>query len=214
MKKKLFFPTVFFVAFSFAAHAQLTTGKILAGGNLGVSSVTTNGETGGNTKSGYYNISPSFGFVYKTNRVIGFDVSYSHQTGANEGKSYGAAVYLRQYKPLGRILYVFAQERLAYSYLKSQQVIMFDPSFLTRTDRSNSVGLSLAPGFACDVTPHLQLELLLNSLVNLGYSNTKRTYSNTAYYQNSTDKQFALSSSFDLSQLSSINIGVRFLIGK
>ncbi len=210
MKKKLLSILAFILCFSFASKAQLTPGKILVGGNLSFSKTSIDYENSGTSKSTGYNISPSFGKVYRRNRVAGVSLNYAHGTGTNSINGYGAGVFLRQYKPFGNIFYVFAHEGLNYNYTKLKSNNAYD----VQTNKTNAVNLGLNPGLACDINPHLQLELLLNSIVNINYSSNESSHS-IDVSQNNTTRQFNIGSNFDISNpLGYINVGVRFLIGK
>jgi hypothetical protein len=73
--------------------------------------------------------------VYNNNRAVGFSLSYNHlDYSLNDQKTngYGAGVFLRQYKPLGKSFYLFAQEALNFNYNKGGSVTIVFHQLITK----------------------------------------------------------------------------------
>ena len=95
------------------SHAQINKGVNALGGNLsfGTSSIKNGNNSFTNTS---LLISPSFMTAYKNNRAVGFNLSYQYSKSNNanqETNGYGAGVFLRQYKPLGKV-FMYSRRRL------------------------------------------------------------------------------------------------------
>lgn len=222
MKKALLF-SLAAVCATFSASAQINKGSTYVGGNLGFYSSKTNYEqpiTDG--KTSVVNLLPSVGFAYKDNRVWGVYLNYSHNesnVGTNDVNAtsnlYGIGTFLRQYKPIGKGFFVFAQENLAFSYTDDKAIQ--SASYVTET-KSYQVSLGLTPGVAYDVSKKFQLELTLNNIFSAGYSHARQTEAltgsspyATVYHQNN----FNLSGNLgQLAQVGDIAIGARFVLGR
>ncbi len=155
-------------------------------------------------------VSPSFMTVYKDNRAVGFNLSYQYyksRSTSQKTNGYGAGIFLRQYKPLGKGFYIFAQEALNFRYAK------ISPD---TTDFLNSKTISIAftanPGIAYDLSKKVQLELLLfNNFLSAEYSHLTSTS-----IPDGTTKtnSFNIGANLDGSQLGYLNIGAKIFFGR
>ena len=191
------------------SHAQINKGVNALGGNLsfGTSSIKNGNNSFTNTS---LLISPSFMTAYKNNRAVGFNLSYQYSKSnyANQKTNgYGTGVFLRQYKPLGKGFYVFAQEALNFQYSKiSPDTTNFINS------KTISIAFTANPGIAYDLSKKVQLELLLfNNFLSAEYS-----YLSSTSIASSTIKSnnFHIGANLDGSQLTSLNIGAKIFFGR
>lgn len=197
-----------------AAHAQIPTGSTLIGGNIGLVTYSSKDDNGNKlNKNTSFNISPSFGNAYKTNRIVGVNLSYSHNKSLSSN-SYGGGVFLRQYKNIGKDFYLFGDESLNANYSKYTWVSSNGSASTEEKVKTFNSYISLAPGVAYDVTRKLQIEMLLSNLISLSYSNIKHAFTNTVAFTDYKENLFSFNSSLSLTQLSSISIGVRFVLGR
>lgn len=217
MKKILFFLAV--TAFTaLSVSAQISKGSSYLGGNLFFSTNTvTNDASNANAKSKQtgFGVTPSIGFAYKENRVWGLYLNYNYnkqQGNAYEKTStYGVGAFLRQYKPLGKNFYLFAQEALLANYSTGQR------DYSTYSDvKAFNANVSLSPGFAYDVSKKFQLELLLNSMVYASYTHSKVDPKSSIPESGvSKTTSFNIGSNLNqLAQVGTITVGARFAFGR
>jgi len=197
------------------SKAQVSKGNIVLGGNF---SFTTSGYGDGSSYSTYFFVSPSLGKVYKENRIVGFNLNYGYNGNIDPDlrtSSYGAGFYLTQYKPLGKGFLIFLKESLNtyYSHLKNYSST--NQGTFISDNKSLSVGITINPGVAYDLSKKIQLELVfLNDLISAGYVHTKNVElgnpSNFRFEQNS----FYASTDNSVSNLTSLNIGAKIFFGR
>lgn len=207
------------IAFTLSSNAQIEKGTVLLGGNLSLSSISYKSDNGNKSSYTSFSIMPSFAKAYAVNKVFGVSLGYANYVNYNAATdpkpaSYTVAGFLRQYKPLGKGFYVFAQEGLSVNYATFKTNV-YDVNGNYNYQQDNKLFntyLSFNPGFAFDLSKKVQLELQTANLVSLGYSNQKIDAS--AQDQVSHVRNFYLNSNFDLSNLSSVNVGVRILLGR
>jgi hypothetical protein len=197
-----------------ASNAQISKGSSALGGNLSFSTATNNYASGKQKQSNIF-IAPSLMMINKDNHAIGFNIYYSHLNADISGKSnvYGAGVFLRQYKPLGKGFYIFAQEALSYNYGKGSVDSSMYYSFVDNI--SNEINVTVNPGIAYDLSKRFQLELLFfNNLLSASYERSK-----LISHYNGTDlvqkfNSFSAGANLAGSQLTSLNIGAKIFFGR
>ena len=122
---------------------------------------------------------------------------------------------MRQYLPVAKSLYLFAHEGLNVSTNKGSGVIGTTlPA--SRDSKGWNASLGLSPGLAYDLTKKIQLEVLLNNLLGVGYSHSTTTdipQGGGPKNETKTDN-FSFNSNADPTQLTSISVGVRFTLGR
>jgi hypothetical protein len=219
MKRILLFALIIIGA-SVTVSAQINKGAVLVGGNVSFadgSRKTEGMQSSADGKITSYGINPSVGFAYKENRVWGIfggisKTDYLNSAIASE-LTYGGGAFLRQYKPLGKEFYFFAEETAYfwYSREKASPVFQGNPTYKTY-----NTGLGITPGLAYGVSKKFQLELSLNNLLTINYANRKQESSNPGNTPVSIkESAFGMQSSLSgLGQLGYLNIGARFIIGK
>jgi hypothetical protein len=148
---------------SFAVSAQTSKGTVLLGGSLAFDhSKYKSGLEPGKTTN--FAISPGISRFYRDNRLVGAGISYSRISGSQTGNQYGLNFFLRQYLPMGKEFFLFADETLSGSTSKSKSI-----GTSPRTDKNATVGVSFYPGLAYAINKNFQLEVSLPDMVALSY---------------------------------------------
>lgn len=210
--KKVLLLTAVAVGTAFSVSAQISKGSTYLGGTLSYSKTDSDIENL-NYGQTILSVNPAVSFAYKENRMWGLSLNYYYSKSKKSGNklsTYGVGGFLRQYKPLGKGFYLFAQEALSGYYSRSEYYSATTPEI-----KGFGVSAGVSPGFAFDLSKRFQLELILNSLLYASYG-----YSSGDSYAASTPVKTS-SSSFsvgtNLSQLSTIGnlgIGARYVFGR
>lgn len=212
----LFFITIF--TFIINSEAQIKKGSVFLGGDIGGSTQTTkrNG-TKINSQDGLV-VSPVFGKAIRENLIVGGDAGISFYTNDNnpnsgaftgqKNNSYGAGIFIRKYKPIGKSNFsMFLQGRLGVNY-NSNKYSGLSPNF-DKTKRYTIVVFAY-PGISYTISKRLQLETGFNNLIGLSYFTEKREVSGISSY---TEKTNGINVSSSLNNISSLYLGFRILIG-
>jgi opacity protein-like surface antigen len=218
-----------FITFFSAAHAQIKSGDIVLGGNLGYDnqgssspqipgSVSPTSFSKGNDLS----FNPSVGKAIKENLVLGIDLSYTHSSfsgnvagspaATNSANGFLVGVFIRRYKPLGNGFSLFGQAEVAGSYSHNRSV---DPT----TDGSNMkenvyfLTFQLYAGIAYALNRRWQLEVGIPNFLSIDYNHVKSntTYTNGVPDQVASSHLFSLASA--LTNANQISVGIRYFIG-
>lgn len=196
-----------------SGKAQIAKGSILAGGNFGYNSST---NSGGFKQTGYY-VSPSFGIAIRENLFIGTNLRYVFQdndASSSDDRNYGAAIFLRRYKPLGKGFYLFGQADLGFEQNRHQQSIITNQNYDIHINKSHTFRLSLNPGISYALTNRFQLELMFIDLLSASYSRFKKESKNHQTLLEPKGKSFSVNSNLSLNGVNSLGIGVQFLFNK
>ena len=215
MKLKFTLSQLAFIFIALTSKAQINKDVIALGGNLNFNTLTAKSESD-KRKQTSITISPSFMLFNKENRAIGFNLNYGHLDVDISGSSntYGAGIFLRQYKPLSKSFYVFAQEALMYNYTKG---LVDSSTYYSFVDnRSHQVSLTVNPGIAYDLSKHFQLEILFfSNLLSVSYSHSQLlTHDNNGADEMRKYNSLNAGANFSASQLTSLTIGAHFFFGK
>lgn len=193
----------------FNASAQLQKGQYQLGGTIGFS---TQKQDTADLKNSFVNINPAFGKFYKNNRLVGVNLYYSYSKTDNfyEYKSslVGAGVFLRQYIPLGKSFYFFAEEGFNVKSAKSET----KQSNILSDEKSTSATIYFYPAIAYSVSKVVQVELSLPNLASLSYTNKKNKNYNGNTYVDTKTNSFALESGVQGFPLGSLGLGIRFML--
>lgn len=216
MQKKLPFFLAAILCATVSSKAQISKENIVLGGNFSFSNTNSGSSTPNITK---FTISPSLGKVYKENRIAGFNLNYQYQGNSVDHdlntSSYGAGIYLAQYKPLGKNFYILIRESLNgnFGHLRYNTIYNSNPAI--QDDKNFSLSLTINPGVAYDLNKKIQLELLfLNNLISAGYTTTKSTTEfNTGSFYLKQNNFYATSNS-NLAEIASLNIGAKIFFGR
>jgi len=205
--------TIAILLIATTSHAQINKGSFALGGNLSFSTLTSKSESFKQHQTSVW-VSPSLITFYKNNQGLGFNLSYSHLDSDPSGtsNSYGAGVFLRQYKTLGKGFYIFAQEALGYNYSKGSIDSTTSTSFVNST--SHELSISVNPGIAYDLSKRFQLELLFfNNFLSASYEHSKLEMQPNGANAIKLDA-FSLGANLTASQLTSLNIGAKIFFGR
>lgn len=215
MKTKILLSFAIFFCAAITTNAQINEGRYLLGGSIGFTS--TKNQQGTGTKSESFNTNIQFGKVIKDNTVAGIILSYGNSNSNSIYKSnqYGAGVFYRKYKSIAKDFYLFGEADAAYNYIKNTQgnlQIGNDASIYT----SNGGSLSFTPGFSYSICKRMQMELSMQNLFSIGYSNAKNETTSTGTSTISTTKSngFGANVNLNSSLLNNFGIGFKFLLGK
>lgn len=160
------------------------------------------------------NFSPSIGKFYKTNRMAGINLYYSHTNYKGQPykqNHYGAGFFLRQYQPLGKSFYLFAEEGINGRIGKRESRYLYGQSFMEE-EKTQSVSLFFFPGLAYGINKRLQLELTLPQLISLEYSHTSNEVKDYPAQPKRDGKTFSLNTGFSQSGLGNLGFGAKWLL--
>ena len=208
------FTLLFLAALTIAviSDAQINKGNTALGGNLSFSTSTSKNDGGFKETNTNLLLSPSLMLIYNNNRAVGFSLSYNHfkySFADQKTNGYGAGVFLRQYKPLGKGFYIFAQEALNFNYSKGGSVT---DSLTAVNNKIYEAGFTVNPGLAYDLSKKFQLELLFfNNLLSIDYSHHDLTQLNSSTIKSDN---FSIGANLDGSQLTTLNIGAKIFFGR
>lgn len=196
-------------------QAQIKKGSILLGGDMSFYTRKTDYVAYSVIDhTSRFTISPIVGKAIRDNLVfgaaIGFGLSRSKSSDITTDKTedYSAGVFLRKYKNIGNSgVYFFLQSALAGTFSNDRQ---FNVSGIVDRSKYMNYSLSAFPGLSYAVSKKLHLETGFNNLLAINYSHgTTKSLSST---NKSSSDNFSVTSS--LSNLSSLYVGFRVLIGK
>jgi len=208
----------FAVLFSnLSLHAQTEKGSVYVGGNIIVETASQKAQQNNpfSNVSSQIVISPSVAWAYKNNRLFGFSLSWSYQkltdsifgasgTYGYSMPSFGGSAFLRQYKPLGKGFYLYAQEALSatfgYGKLYGYDLHTFKTELL------------FSPGMAYNVSKHLQLEIQMSNILETGYTQSKLSGNGTLYVPSANGSEFVFISSLEGGIFNNLTFGVRYFL--
>lgn len=162
--QKIFYLFLVFIAAGLASNAQITKGSILLGGNIGFSTQTYNANSPNEQKTTFLSAVPNYGWAVKDNTVLGFDLDYGYQSynypGSDKSTSntYGAGIFLRNYKNLGGRFYLFGQGGLDGSYTTTKDINLSATPTTEIDTKGYSLAIDFYPGIAYLVGNRLMLE--------------------------------------------------------
>jgi outer membrane protein len=185
--------TLAFATSAFIAQAQTSAGNKMIGGTLEIQS--TNYKSSNGADATYFTFAPSFGYFVKDNFAVGATVSLgSYKSGTGPGESNTSTFAVG---PFARLYKFTSNEQFAFF---GQAGVNFGSSRSETgnivTDKSSSVTLGIAPGFAYFFNEHWAAELSIS-----GFS-----IQNTNSDNNGSDRTTV---TFDVSSFNP-NLGVRY----
>lgn len=192
---------------------QIKQGAHFLGGSFSVSR-NENESNPGNTEFKTFNsqFSPAYGYAVKKNLIIGGDIVL--QSGKNEGnntsqrsRGFGAGFFLRKYLPLGKGFYLFGQGRFGVGQINTKTIIGNFPANETNSKQTN-VGLTVYPGVSYAINNKLQLEVGLNDLLYLQYTQG-RTETENSPVESSFN---SISIGSNIASVGALTVGLRILI--
>jgi hypothetical protein len=219
MRKALLLTTV--LAFITAiACAQIPKGRTLLGGTLSFSQANdhpaNNASYPGKQRNVYIN--PSFGKVIKENLIVGLEGSFyfhnqKYGSTTNEtvykNRSYGGNVFVRQYVPLLKRFYFYAQASAGGSKNKQSQI--YNDQTYSNTEGWGA-SVSLNPGLTYAITKKLYVESGLNGFALLAYAHSKSESTDPSSGAVSASKGSYFNFTTSLGSGGGISIGFRLLL--
>ena len=208
-----------FCFLSLTTIAQIKKNSILLGGDISYSRNKGEGlNHESKVNSGFLGI--SIGKAFRQNSVIGIRLSTSHNLQSNYvtgndsikfiNNQYGAGLFYREYKQLGKDLYLFGNTEVAYRMSNDKTDYQSGNKDQERKSKGATIGLT--PGLSYQLFKKLQIELTIPSLISISYFTSKyedQRFPGTV----SKEKSFALSSNlFGNSTLGNLGLGFRFLL--
>jgi hypothetical protein len=219
MKKFTFLFLIYTTTFTTGVNAQIKKGSLFLGGDIGGSTQTTkrNGTKVNNQEG--LTISPVFGKAIKENFIVGGDAGFILFNNENnpasgtftrqKNSSYGAGIFIRKYKPIGKSNFsMFLQGRFGVNYNSNEST---NSSSNFDKIKRYTIGAFAYPGISYTVSKRLQLETGFNNLLGLSYFTEKREVGGSFPY---TEKTNGVGISSSLNNLSSLYLGFRVLINK
>jgi hypothetical protein len=199
----------------FSALSAQQKGNILIGGTVGFYRAKTNDFLDSSRSTTIY-LAPSIGKFYRTNRMAGISLDLgktSYKDKNAKSSSYGGGVFLRQYQPLGKSFYLFAQEGIRAQFSKSQAHYYADLSYIEKTEYQYA-GLYFYPGVAYGLTKKLQLEVAFTQMVSLYYSHSKTEIVNYPGPNKRSGSAFSLHTGFSETVTGYLAFGAKWMLSK
>lgn len=214
MKKTFLFLTIA-IFFSFSLQAQIKKGSTMLGFDFnlgGNNSKYQSGNTETKTSSSSFGISILAGKAMKENSFVGAELSYGiskskQGTSEQTNKNYGGSIWLRQYFPVAKAFYVFANGNVGAAFGNSKSNMANSPE-----NKSFSLSISLTPGISYQVKKSFFLDASIGNIANIFYShsNAEQTdsFGNTT---KQTNNNYGISTSLGNGQ-NPLQIGLRWII--
>ncbi|MBC7851642.1 MAG: hypothetical protein H7Y31_17995, partial [Chitinophagaceae bacterium] len=208
MKKQFLLASAFSIL-AFVANSQIKKGSTFLGGTISASVSKTDQPVGPDLKNNSFVFSPAIGKAVRDNFIVGGELSF--QSGKNENNFYdteqtgfGAGVFIRQYKTLGKGFYLFGQGKLGGFY-RNHEVDNKTSPMASYEQKDFGVEANFYPGISYAVTNKLHIEAVFNNLAYIQYSTSK---TEDATGTESTTNGFSIGTS--LSNFGDLGVGVRF----
>lgn len=217
MKKVITLSITSIFCIVFAANAQINKGSIMLGGVFSGSFNNLKDPDTIALKTNTITIQPSIGLAIDTNTILGVALYYGNKTDKyftinEKTKNFGAGIFFRKYKQLGKNFYLFGEGDLLYSH-SSYDYSSINPNGSEYDSKGNAIQFYITPGIAYSLTRSLQLEAGLQNIIAVFYSTTNEK-ALTPGNQDYKTSGAGFSSSLNPVQLSGIFVGVRFLFNK
>lgn len=222
MKSKILLSCFILCCVTLVSSAQINSGKILLGGSI---SYYKNKNTQpaqpflpySNYEYLYSNI--QIGKFIKQNTAVGTILSYGYSSNFTLGNSdnkinqYSAGVFYRKYKSLISNFYFFGEGDALYSYSKNKQVYNQASTNITNTI-SNGASISFIPGISYNVWKKMQVELIMQNILSIGYSHVKTeyTYTNPTASSSNEGNIFSINTNLNSNLLANFGIGFKFFL--
>lgn len=162
-----------------SAQTNIPKGSLLLGGDISFGT-THYEDINSRTSNSYgFNISPSIGVAIKENLFAGLSLGVGLVKNAfNNGpyidssklNTYSYGVFIRKYKPLKNNFNIFLQGNL-YGFNAKKEY--YSLSSNTESQKDLGLGFSLTPGISYAINSKLQLEAGLNSILGIGYGQSR-----------------------------------------
>jgi hypothetical protein len=187
-------------------------GQLLIGGSLGFNK-TKAVIYGLETKNTNIYVTPSMGKFYRKNRVAGINLLYQHQSYNDKnlnGHYYGLGFFLRQYQPLGKSFYLFAEEGISGTKGSYSSLVSSNSYSKSKEEYAN---IYFFPGIAYGINKRLQLEIGMPELITLGYYHFSSEFTDPLYDKNSRSYLY-MNSGLSKTNVGYLTFGMKWLITK
>ena len=185
--------------------AQFPKGSMFIGGQISGGKSENTGMD-----QSHFSITPAIGSAIKQNLFLGADLTYGKTRYKNtvgpesKGEGYGAGIFLRQYIPISKRFFFFAQGRAGYFHERNKNT---SGTFLT-TSTIRGGSLTLYPGISFALGKILHIETGFNNLAVVSYSSST---SKQTGFPDQKSTNFAFSTSVGATNL---NFALRIIIPK
>jgi hypothetical protein len=204
-----------------ATQAQITKGSFFIGGSISAGAEKTTSTFGNSHALRFLQVSPVFGKAIRDNLVLGGGVSfYTNNYGNIENDSrstFGANIFLRKYKTLGKGFYLFGEAALNLGYTP-YSMGFFNPTtntFYTTETRRYSISADFSAGIAYQLSKRVQVELSLPLLAGVGFSQERyRSGLGSPTPYTTRKNNLYLNSNLGNSPLNNLSLGIRVFLGK
>lgn len=166
--KKLLLSLVAVAGLAFTTQAQTEKGKIMLGGNVGISSSKVDGADKADFS---FSIVPSVGYFISDNFAIGTGVGYTYNKEVSDltlNQAFKVAPFGRYYVGLSDQFKFFGQLSVPMSF-GNDKAVAENGDTGAKTATTTEIGVTLAPGFAFFPTKRIGIEFSVNGL---GYNNS------------------------------------------
>jgi hypothetical protein len=198
--------------FIYSTSTAQQKGNVLVGGSIGFFEYDSDNFGTVYDQTDFY-LNPSVGKFYANNRMAGVNLIYGHSKFRDSlsGNTLGAGVFLRQFKPLGKSFFLFAEEGLN-GYKSKYNDYAGSPAEIKTKEAA--IYLNFYPGLAYAVNKNLWLELALPQLFSITYATRKFKNKTIPEPNENNVKLFSVTSGLNNWSLGNLSFGVRWMIGK
>lgn len=224
MRTKILLSITLFFCISSSINAQVDSGKIFLGGNIGYSNSNINTQSSNNYKNENFGSTILLGKVLKNRSIAGVILSYSnsnnHAAGYPDSNFYrtnqvNAGVFYRKYKMLSKDFYLFWETDLSYSHITYKQGFNQNGSYNSTSNYNGGI-FSFFPGLSYPLCNKMQIELLIPNLLSASFYRTSSVNSQGIPTVTTKEKgsTFSVSTNLNSNLLYSFGIGFKLFLGK
>jgi Outer membrane protein beta-barrel domain len=167
--KKVLLSLVAVAALTFGAKAQTEKGKIILGGNVGISSSKTDGAP----KSDFsFSVVPNVGYFVGNNIAIGTGVGYTYDKSVStheQNEAFVVAPFGRYYVNLSDQFKFFGHLAVPMAF-GTEKIVNNNGDTGAKVASTTLIGVNLAPGFAFFPTKKVGIEFSVNGLSYANYT--------------------------------------------
>jgi hypothetical protein len=198
----------------------IETGKRIIGGSIGFGYNSNKFDSIlGNlpnyaSKSGYINLSPSFGKALKNNLVLGGLISAGYNAlesksnnsdiiGKANGYNLGAGFFIERYFPISTKFSFSGSVPILYNHSRHiNKTYSANNLFSTSTLKYNSIGLGVSPSFNYGINSKWLVQVSTGDFISIGYTKYKSTTEGSTITKHTqTGSNFGVHSSINNSRL-------------
>lgn len=205
--------------FSLAVNGQIKKQSILLGGQIYYYNHKNQIDNlNQKTQNGTFSI--SIGRVFKENKIVGINFSFSpiRQSNYLYGNDtanfmlnrFDLGLFFREYKKFAKDFYFFSQVDAAFTTANQIENFMISPGEIKVSERGGFI--SFTPGISYQVFKKMQLEITIPNVLRIKYLVTKLN-SSMPQVKNSKQEEFLFYSNIsNTSSLGFLGVGFRFIL--